>query len=362
MKNRIERIFEKEDEDIDAIVILNSTKPHVDLTFYYITGLIQGEFEGSGVIAYPDGKAEIMTSRLEEESAKKADMPVHTISKTDEREEWLNEKLDDLNKIGVNSSELTYSAYKKIRGSTDAEIVDVSDSIAETRNIKDEEEIERLSEACRIASKVAEEMTDFIKPGLKEYQVAAEISYRMKKLGATADAFDTISSSGPNSAEPHYTSGNRVIQEGDFIVLDFGALYKRYRSDITRTYIIGEASDKQRRMYETVLKAQEAALDMIKPGVEGSKIHEVAQEVIDSTEFEGYFTHGLGHSIGLAIHDGSGLSPNVDVVLQPGMVYTVEPGIYIPEFGGVRIEDDIVVTEKGCDILTDANKDLTVLG
>ncbi|MFP4001165.1 MAG: M24 family metallopeptidase [Thermoplasmata archaeon] len=361
MESRIEKIFKRVEEDLEAIVILNSIKPHVDKTFFYLTGLYNGEFENCALIAYPDHTAEMCVSKLESESASKCDMPTTIMKDRDELEDWLKEKLSDKEKIGINASELTYRAFKKIRDSTEAEMIDVSDAIIEARNRKDEKEIEILDKAGDIASRVAEKITEYIGAGMKEFEVAAEISYRMRKRGATGDAFETISSSGPNSAEPHYTSGERELQRGDFLVLDFGALYKKYRSDITRTYIIGEASERQERMYQTVLKAQKTALEMIEPGIEGAEVHNAAKEVIDSTEFEDKFIHGLGHSIGLSTHDGSGLSPKVDVTLEPGMVFTVEPGIYISDFGGVRIEDDIVVTEDGYDLLTDANREMQIL-
>ncbi len=361
MKSRIEKVYKNIDEKLDAVFILNSTKPHVDLSFYYFTGLIRGEFEGSGVLLYPDYSGEILTSILEEESAKKADMPYIAIKKREEREEWMQEKLGGMTKIGVNATELTYNAYMKIKEATDAEVVDISDAIIEARNIKDDEEIRRLRKACDIASEVAEEMVDFIEPGIKEYELAAEMSYRMKKKGATGDAFDLIASSGPNTAEPHYTAGDRVIENGDFVLLDFGALYDRYRSDITRTYVVGKASEKQKKIYDVVSEAQQRALDMIEPGVKGAEVHNAAADYIDGTEFKDKFTHGLGHSIGLATHDGSGLSPSVDITLKPGMVYTVEPGVYLPGFGGVRIEDDIVVTEDGCEVLTTADKEFKVI-
>lgn len=361
MRSRIEKIFEWTEEELDAIIILNSIKPHVDKTFFYVSGLYRGEFENCAAVMYSDHTAEMCVSKLEADSASKSDIPMVVMEKREELEEWLEEKLEGQKKIGVNASELTYKAFKKIKDSSEAEIVDVSDAIVEARNRKDEKEIDILSKAGEIASRVAEKITEHIEPGMKEYEVAAELSYNMRKRGATGDAFEIISSSGPNSAEPHYTSGDRRLQKGDLLVLDFGALYKRYRSDITRTYIIGEASEKQKNMYRTVLRAQEAALDMIEPGIKGAEAHNAAKDIIDSTEFEGKFIHGLGHSIGLSTHDGSGLSPNVDVTLEPGMVFTVEPGIYISDYGGVRIEDDIVVTEDGFDFLTDADKQMKIL-
>ncbi|MFW6196206.1 MAG: M24 family metallopeptidase [Thermoplasmatota archaeon] len=357
MRSRIGNIFERIDEDLDAVVIFNSTKPHLDKTFFYATGLTEGQFEGCILVMYPDHSAEILVSQLEAESARKADIPLTVMKKREEREEFLEDRLSSMDKVGINSTEITHYAVKQIKENSSAELIDVSDPIIDARNIKDEKEIEVMKKACDIASKAAENITEFIEPGIKEYEIAAELSYRMRKMGATGDAFETISSSGPNTAEPHYTCGDRKVKEGDFVLLDFGALFKKYRSDITRTYVVEEASDKQRTMYDTVLKAQKAALDKIEPGVKGKEIHNAAADVIDSTEFEGKFIHGLGHSLGLSTHDGSGLNPSIDVTLEPGMVFTVEPGIYISGYGGVRIEDDIVVTADGYELLTTADKE-----
>ncbi len=361
MKSRIKNIFDKVDDDLDAIVIYNSTKPHLDKTFFYATGLIEGQFEGCVLVMYPDHSAEILVSELEAESAKKSDIPLTVMKKREEREEFLEDKLSSMDKIGVNSTEITYYAVNQIKENSDAELVDVSDPIIDARNIKDDKEIEVMKSACDIASRAAENITDFIEPGVKEYEIAAELSYKMRKNGATGDAFETISSSGPNTAEPHYTCGEREVEKGDFVLLDFGALFKQYRSDITRTYVVGEASDKQRKMYDVVLKAQQTALDMIKPGVKGTDVHNAAADVINSTEFEGKFIHGLGHSLGLSTHDGSGLNPSIEITLESGMVFTVEPGIYLPGYGGVRIEDDIVVTEDGYELLTSADKEFKVI-
>ncbi len=357
MKSRIKNIYDHVEEELDAIIIYNSIEPHLDKTFFYATGLTNGLFENCVLVLYPDHSAEMLISKLEADSAKKSDIPMETMESKDDLEGWLENKVGGLDNIGINASELTHKGFMTIKDSTDSEIKDISNAIVEARNRKDEKEIELLDKAGTIASDVAEKMTDMIEIGIREYEIAAEISYLMRKKGANGEAFEIISSSGPNTAEPHYTSGKRKVENGDFVLLDFGALYKQYRSDITRTYVVGEASHRQKKMYETVLKAQEESLKMIKPGVEGKEVHNAAKDVIDSTEFQGMFIHGLGHSIGLSTHDGSGLSPNLDIVLEPGMVFTVEPGIYISGYGGVRIEDDIVVTEDGFRLLTDAKKE-----
>ncbi len=177
------------------------------------------------------------------------------------------------------------------------------------------------------------------------------------KNGAQDNAFTPIIAFGENSAEPHYFSGSRKLKKGDIVLMDFGARYKKYNSDMTRTYIFGRANEKTKRMYEVVLEAQRVGIESIKSGVKGSDVDKKAREYIDSTEFKGLLIHSLGHGVGLAVHDHPALSPNSNLVLENGMVVTVEPGVYVRGFGGVRIEDDVLVKGNG-EVLTPAPKDL----
>lgn len=355
---RIGKIFKNCDE-LDAIVFLNGTEPHLDMSFFYVTGLVEGLFEGNMVIIYPDRSLEIVTSLLEAESAKKGDFEITVFKSKTERKELFKQKLSKFKKIGINAQSLTHRNYLELKELLpESEFIDVSESVDKARMIKDEKEIEILREACRIVSEAAEEIIDFIKKDVKEYEVAAELSYIMQKKGAVGPSFDTISSFGKNTAEPHYTAGDAVLKKGDFVLLDFGAKYRRYCSDITRTYFCGKASDKQKDMYETVLKAQQIALDKIEPGINGKDIHQAVSDFIDGTKYKGLFIHSTGHSIGLSTHDNSALTKEVDVILEENMVFTVEPGIYIPGYGGVRIEDDVRVTSDGYELLTTASKEL----
>jgi Xaa-Pro aminopeptidase len=204
-----------------------------------------------------------------------------------------------------------------------------------------------------------EKIPTFFSSTITEHELASEIDHMLKQYGASSTAFETISSFGPNTAKPHYACGKREIQGGDFIICDFGATVDHYHSDTTRTFVYGKANDKQKRMHQTVLAAQNKALQSIKPGVMANTIHQITKEVIDETEFNGYFIHSTGHGLGLEVHDpGIGFADAYENKLQPGMVLTVEPGIYIPEFGGVRIEDDIVVTPDGHIQLTCSPKKL----
>ncbi len=231
----------------------------------------------------------------------------------------------------------------------------------DARVVKDEKEIANMKRSAAISSKVFEELVGSIQAGIKEYELAAEISYNLGKKGSSGVAFGTIASFGENTAEPHYSGGDRALRKGDFIVMDFGARFNMYCSDITRTIVMGKATKKQRKIYDTVLEANELAIDQVKEGVEGSELHNSVKEFIDKKGFKGMFTHGLGHSLGLTAHDGRGLNQSTDIELKKNMVFTIEPGIYIPGYGGARIEDDVVVRKGKCSVLTKATKELIEL-
>ena len=180
----------------------------------------------------------------------------------------------------------------------------------------------------------------------------------MKEEGAEGFSFDTIAASGLNSAMPHAVPTDKKLEQGDFLTMDFGCLYHGYCSDMTRTVVIGKASEKQRKVYDTVLLAQKTAMDQMRPGMTGRQIDALARDVIREAGYGEYFGHSLGHSVGLEIHERPVFSKNEKTVIQPGMVITVEPGIYIENFGGVRIEDVVVITENGCESLAHSPKEL----
>ncbi|UCE75090.1 MAG: aminopeptidase P family protein [Methanomassiliicoccales archaeon] len=355
---RTEKILENCGE-LDAIVFINGTEPCLDMGFFYVTELVEGLFEGGLAIVYPDGSLEVVTSLLEAESAKKGDFEISVFKTKAERKEITKEKISKFKKIGINAQGLLHKNYLDLKELfPDIEFVDISESVSKARMIKDDKEIDTLKSACKMVSEVAEDIVDFIKEGILEYEVAAELSYMMQKKGAVGPSFDTISSFGKNTAEPHYTAGDAVLKKGEFVLLDFGAKYRRYCSDITRTFVCGGGSDKHKDMYETILKAQKLALDKIKPGVNGKDVHQAVSDFIEGTKYKGLFTHSTGHSIGLSVHDGPAVTKEVDVILEENMVFTVEPGIYISGYGGVRIEDDVRVTKDGVEILTWGTKEL----
>jgi len=360
-KERWKKVLANLKEEVDVIVIRNSNEPNIDPNFFYLTDLPYGLFEGSVCLLWKDENAEILTTKLEEETANQSNLPITIFKTKEERSKILKNKLAKVKKVGINFNNITHQAYLEIVKCTKrAKVIDVSQALEKARMVKESTEIERIAKACSIAAKVADEIPSFISEGMKEAEAVAEINYLIAKYGCTP-AFETIAAFGKNSAEPHYTASQGILKKGDFMLFDFGARYMRYCSDITRTFVAGKAKKEQRKMYEAVLAAHDAAIDFIKPGRSAKECHKVAEEVIEKAGYKGRFIHGLGHGLGLSVHDPGGLSPTQDLVLEENMVLTVEPGIYIPRIGGVRIEDDILVTKEGCRLLTEAEIELKEL-
>ena len=229
------------------------------------------------------------------------------------------------------------------------------------RRIKTPEEIGYMRRAEEIGDEAFEALLPLLKPGMTELEAAAELEYQMKKRGAEGFSFDTIMASGIHSSMPHAIPSGKKLEAGDFITMDFGCTYQGYCSDMTRTVVMGKADEKQKEMYGIVLRAQRAALELIRAGLPGSRVDREAREIIEKAGYGDCFGHGLGHSVGLYIHEEPRLSPSDDTILEPGMIETVEPGIYVPGFGGVRIEDMVAVTEDGCENLTRSPKELLEL-
>ena len=243
----------------------------------------------------------------------------------------------------------------------DKEFIDVSQSILESRKIKENDELRNIREAAKIASDSFEDFIKTLHEGMTESELAANVVYAMMKNGASGESFSTIVAFGKNSAIPHYSPGKAKLKKNDFVLVDYGALYNRYCSDTTRTVVFGRASDEQKEMYETVKKAQHDSMIAIKEGVNGKDIDKIARNIIDSTKYSGRFIHSLGHGVGLDVHDHPALSPTYDFILKNSMVITDEPGIYITNFGGVRIEDDVIVKKEDSEQITNAPKDLIEL-
>ena len=357
MIQKIKNIFLNSKETVDSIVVKNGSAPFIDDNFFYLTGLEQGMFEGSCAVIHPDGSLDILVSELEAESARKSSANVNIYKTKKELYEKLRQLIVSSKVIGINGSGLTYQEFKTLSEILpQGHFVDVSDGFLKTRLIKDEQEIQHIKQACLIADKTMATIPDVLTEGISELELAAKINYTLQNFGAEKPAFDTISSFGKNTAEPHYSHGEIQLRKGHFVLCDFGACLKKYNSDITRTFFFGKTNEQQKDIYKTVLEAQQLAFDIIKPGIIASNVHQAVQSYIDSTKFKGKFIHSTGHSLGLAVHDGPGFTPENRMTLEENMILTVEPGIYLPGYGGVRIEDDILIKKEKIEILTKSSR------
>lgn len=362
-RKRAEKIFEQINDDCDTLLVANGSEPHLDASFFYITGFPYGLFENSYLVADRSGSVTLVTSQLEEPIARAFENGIEIFVERDRDQMMarlkLLEKQGTKDRIALNSSELTYSSYLAVKSVfKNSKLLDESEAFESARMIKDEDEIALIKKACDIASGIYEKIPSMLNDGVSETSVAAQMAFEMQKAGASGVSFDSIVAFGKNSAEPHYAPSASKLRKGQFVLCDYGARYRRYCSDITRTLVYGRASKKQKRMYEVVRQALELGKELCTPENTGEFVHTKVAELIDSTEYKGRFIHSTGHSLGLSVHDGPGLSKRYKKKLKPGMVLTVEPGIYLPGFGGVRIEDDILVTDDKPKVLTKATREL----
>lgn len=233
--------------------------------------------------------------------------------------------------------------------------------LADLRMVKTPEEVAKIKAACNLADRCLEHVQRMLQVGVTEYDICLDIEFFYRRNGAEV-GFDPIVVSGPNSAKPHGKPGERKLAPGDFVTIDCGARLEGYCSDITRTFVVGEPTPRHEEIYNQVLRAEEECCALLKTGANGKDIDAHARAVLAEKDLAQYFGHGLGHGLGLEVHDPGGMSTRSETIMKPGMVITVEPGVYIPEFGGVRIEDDVLVTEGEPEILTAFPKALTVVG
>lgn len=269
---------------------------------------------------------------------------------------------EGIKSLGFEQDLVTFSTYGVYSEQLKpVSLVPVSGLVEKLRIYKDENEIAIMQRAADLADSTFSHILNVIKPGMTEREVDLEMEFFMRKNGATSSSFDTIVASGERSAMPHGVASNKVIETSDFVTFDFGALLDGYCSDLTRTIAIGNPADKLLEIYDIVLEAQLHTLEHIKPGMTGREADALARDIITKYGYGDQFGHSTGHGLGMEVHESPRLSKLSDDILEPGMVVTVEPGIYLPGIGGVRIEDDVVITESGIRLLTHSNKELLKL-
>lgn len=264
--------------------------------------------------------------------------------------------------IGFESTHLTVHQLAQLKESfPDAEFTGLADRIEKMTMVKEAGEIDKIKKACGITNKVFEKLLGIIKPGMKEKDVSAEISYWHKLYGADKDSFDPIVASGWRGALPHGAASDKVIEAGEMVTLDFGCYYDGFASDLTRTISVGNPGDEMKKIYDTVLLAQTAAIDAAKEGVTTKELDSIARNIINNAGYEGKFGHGLGHGLGIEVHEMPSVSQRMDISIPANVVVTIEPGIYIEGLGGVRIEDDIMITSGGCEVFNKSPKELIII-
>ncbi|MDR2699738.1 MAG: Xaa-Pro peptidase family protein [Nitrososphaerota archaeon] len=348
MNNRILKLKSQFPQDTSNFLILNNTN------ITYFTG-----FNGAAALLIPqDGENVLYVSETNFEQAKH-EVKNAKIEKMN-RGENLFQKISQHTEISV-KNKLSIDSISIENWKILTKLVNNGNSLAVSSNIvkglraiKTSDEIELIRKACKIADIGITTAYEIVEPGISEQEVMAEVEYAMRKQGSNGVAFETIVTSGANSAFPHGTCRRQTIMDGDLVVIDLGATVSYYRSDITRTIVAGKISGKQQEIYGTVKATQDLAIKAIRAGIKAAEIDTVARTIIGRTGFRDCFVHNLGHGIGLDVHEAPMLRPDSDDILEEGNVVTVEPGIYIVGFGGIRIEDTVLVTKDGAEKLTNA--------
>ncbi len=362
LEKKCKKIFNWSDKEVEAILLFN--KDTIDKNFLYLTGFYYGVFENCGILIDRECKAKLLTTALEEEIVceyfKGHDIYVYKNEK--ERIETIKRVLKGYKKVGIPFIGINHSAFLWFKDNfPDIIWIDISKAIRMARMIKFDDELNNIKRACKIVSELVDEIPELFQRDITELELAAEIEYRMKKKGAQGESFNTIVAFGKNSSKPHYTGGNVKLDNKKLVLIDFGAVYNGYVSDITRTFLINDVSRELIDMYNIVKRVQQMAIDMIKAGVNSKYVEDEIRKYIDGFEnFKGRFIHSLGHSIGREVHDDGYPGEDWEYLFEEGMTLTVEPGIYLPEKYGVRIEDDIYVKNDESEILTTASKELII--
>ena len=359
-------IFDKRISSLKSL--LNSSDEAFVLTSDVNIGYFSGFLRSEGVMLVTESESVLFVDFRYYEAAEKACVGCRVVC----FKELVSELAQAAEKNGVkllrfeasNISVKRYEAFKKELEAKSFECVadsELDSKINEIRSVKDEIELDKIQTAQIIAENAFLETLNFVKPGVKERELAARLEFLMKKSGAEKASFDLITITGKKTSLPHGVPGDDVVRTGDFVTFDFGAIYDGYCSDTTRTVAVGRATEEMKTVYDIVLKAQLAALEAIKPGAACKDVDGAARSVIESAGYGEYFGHSAGHGVGLEIHEAPAVSPKSEAVLKSGMVITDEPGIYLPDKFGVRIEDMVCVTDDGYDNFVNLSKELIIL-
>ncbi len=316
-----------------------------------------------GAVAVTRERAVLLTDSryIEAAEAGARDVDVRLYDAEHRLTDRLRDALAGCGRIGAEADSLPHARWEALGKALGHDLICADALMTELRAVKTPEEVAAITEAQRIAEQAFDEMLRFLRPGVTEKELAAELTYRMLRLGGEGNSFDPITITGANTSKPHGVPGDAAVRPGDFVTMDFGTIVDGYHSDMTRTVAVGEPSEEMRRVYDTVLRAQAAGIALMTPAHTGAEVHNAAAAVIAEAGYGDYFGHGFGHGVGLEIHEAPSASPRNSEPLPAGAVVTAEPGIYLPGRFGVRIEDMILVTEDGNRNLTAAPKELLII-
>lgn len=340
----------------DALLLLNESNMHYLCGFSPSEGVVL--LLKSGVCYH------IVDSRYTETAQKHAEKTGLTVIEIHAKfADTVSEicKANRIKSIAFENETISLKSYKLYMQATQCAFTGIDNRLMQIRNIKTDAEIEMMVKANEIAEKSFTELLNHVKAGKTEKELQSYFDYLMAKNGSDGLSFSTILLSGANTSLPHGVPGDRTIQNGDFVLFDFGATYKGYHSDMTRTVAVGSATDEMKEMYYLVLKAQLAGINALKSGAKCADVYRAAYNVLEERNMGRYFRHALGHGVGLDIHEGFSSSPNSSDIYEAGNVTSVEPGIYIPDKFGIRIEDVCVVTDDGCKNISTIDKNLIIL-
>lgn len=322
-------------------------------------------FSGEGVVLVAPGEAVYITDSRYIEAARNAvsGAEVLMVERGRGYTDLLNEAIQrlGLQTLGVEEDYLTLAEYDRYKSALRAQLVPAGRLLLDLRGAKDDFEIHCITQAQRVTERAFEAILPVLRPGVTEREVAAQLTYDMLRFGAAKNSFDPIVVSGPNGSLPHGVPGDRAIQSGDFVTMDFGCVWGGYCSDMTRTVAVGRPSEEMMEVYDLVLRAQLAGIAASRAGVPGREIDAAARAVIQAGGYGPYFGHSYGHSVGLEIHEGPNANTREERPMPVGAVVSAEPGVYLPGKFGVRIEDLVVMEENGCRVLTQSPKNLLIL-
>lgn len=348
---------------------LREQMEHKNLAWMFVSNIFNvrylSGFSGctAGLVVGPKEANLITDFRYEEQAAKEAYPGVRVVIDKRDVLAATCEMLSAVEgKVGFEGQTLAYTAFEKLAGAVRADLVPTQELVEGQRKIKDQNEIASMHKAAQVADAVFGEIRLEIKPGMSETDLAARIDFLLRRRSTDVPPFKTIVASGERASLPHAQPTDKKIAKGDLLTLDFGGSIDGYCSDLTRTVVVGKASSKQREVYQIVLDANLKALAGIKAGTRGNEADTLARQHIEAKGYGERFGHSLGHGVGLEVHEEPRLSQKNAEPLEPGMVATVEPGIYIPGWGGVRIEDLVVIEDQGCRLLSAAPKELIEIG